>query len=141
MCTERIIEHAQNVRAHYMSPDQDLANVVLSKKVYRLGAEYNVQPIHIVYEYELYVKNFGQHGYYSAEEIDSAVEKPVIIHFFRFLGQFPWDKASVHPDTGIFDQYLGMSEWSDYRKTGSRNSGIVLRLNGGYTGTLIRKHS
>lgn len=128
MCTERIIEHAQNVRAHYMSPDQDLANVVLSKKVYRLGAEYNVQPIHIVYEYELYVKNFGQHGYYSAEEIDSAVEKPVIIHFFRFLGQFPWDKASVHPDTGIFDQYLGMSEWSDYRKTGSRNSGIVFKI-------------
>lgn len=56
------------------------------------------------------------------------MEKPVIIHFFRFLGQFPWDRASVHPDTGIFDQYLGMSEWSNYSKTGSRNSGIVFKI-------------
>ena len=128
MCTEKIIEHAQNVRAHYMSPDQDLVNVVLKRSIYRLGAEYNVQPIHIVYDYDLFAKSFGQPGYYGREEISAAVENPVIVHFFRFLGQFPWDKASVHPDTRIFDRYLEMSAWSGYSKTESRNRGAVFKI-------------
>jgi lipopolysaccharide biosynthesis glycosyltransferase len=128
MCTEKIIEHVQNVRAHYMSPDQDLANVVLRQHIYRLGAEYNVQPVHMVYDYDMYTKSFGQPGYYGREEIDAAVERPVIIHFFRFLGQFPWDEESVHPDTQIFDHYLGISEWKDYSKVPSRNSGTVFKI-------------
>lgn len=127
-CTEQIMNHAKNVRAHYMSPDQDLANVVLKSRIYRLGAEYNLQPIHIVYDYKLYDKNFGQPGYYTCNEIDFAVQHPVIIHFFRFLGQFPWDTDSVHPDKDIFDKYLNMSLWNDYVKKESDNNSIVFGI-------------
>lgn len=127
-CTEQIIEHVKEVRAHYMSPDQDLANVVLKGNIYRLNPEYNLQPIHIVYSYDRYMRSFGQSGYYSREDMKTAAANPVIIHFFRFLGQFPWDAASVHPDTEVFDRYLEMSLWNDYVKKESKDRSMVFKI-------------
>ena len=34
----------------------------------------------------------------------------------------------MHPDTQIFDHYLGISEWKDYSKVPSRNSGTVFKI-------------
>ena len=128
MCTEQIIDHVKMVRAHYMSPDQDLLNVVLKDDICTIGIQYNYQPVHIVYGNWAYNIFFGQKGYYKNEEVTEARKAPVILHFFRFLGEFPWNKESKHPDTEIFDEYLAMSRWNDYDKQPSEQNGLVFRI-------------
>ena len=127
-CTERIIEHAKNVRAHYMAPDQDLLNVVLKGEIFRLNVEYNLQPIHFAYDYNLYYKWFGQPNYYTSYEIQKAIEKPKILHTFRFLGGFPWHTGTLHPQTSYFDQYLKKSLWSDYVKEPSERNSLIFKI-------------
>lgn len=38
-CTERIVEHVKNIRAHYPAQDQDLINVVIKDDIYELPPE------------------------------------------------------------------------------------------------------
>ena len=126
-CSERIAEHVKNVRAWYPSPDQDLINVVLKGEILRLGPEYNMQPVLLAFDTLDYFKIFGTEGYYTFEEINRGINQTVIYHFFRFVGEFPWDKDNVHPDNDIFDRYLRLSPWNDYVKKPSE-AGFVLKF-------------
>lgn len=127
-CTERIINHAQNVRAQYMAPDQDLLNVVLKGEIYKLNIEYNLQPIHFAYDFNLYFRWFGQPNYYSAGEVQRAIDNPIILHTFRFLGQFPWHKETLHPQTVYFDYYLEKSLWCNYVKETTDKNSLIFRI-------------
>ena len=126
-CSERIAGHVKNVRAWYPSPDQDLINVVLKGEILKLEPEYNLQPALLAFDPVDYFKTFGTVGYYSYEEIKKAVNCPVIYHFFRFVGEFPWDRDNVHPDRDVFDRYLMLSPWKDYEKKPS-DAGFILRM-------------
>lgn len=124
-CSEKIMEHVKTVRAHYPSPDQDLLNVVCRGRIMTLPPKYNFQPIHLAFSAGSYFRCFGKKGYYSPEEIERAKEAPVVYHFFRFVGEFPWHKGNLHPDNDIFDQYLAKSAFSDYVKMPSEAGGIL----------------
>ncbi len=127
-CTERIVDHAKNVRAHYMAPDQDLINVVLKNEICKLDIGYNLQPIHIAYPPELYFRFFGQPNYYNEKEIKYALENPKIMHTFRFLGEFPWHKGAQHPQAEWFDYYLKKSLWKDYVKIPSEKDNAIFKI-------------
>ena len=116
ICQQMILDHIVNVRAAYYNPDQDLLNVVFKGHIYRLPCEYNFVPFHSAYPYDLYYKFYGSEGYYSKEEIEYGKCNPVILHTFRFLGDFPWNKWNFHPDRKMYDFYLRKSPWKDYRK-------------------------
>lgn len=126
-CSERIIDHIINVRAQYPSPDQDLVNVVCHNQIKRLGAQYNFQPVHYVFAYKNYIKDFPNKAYYTEEEIKSAKANVTIYHFLRFVGEFPWHKNSIHPYTPMFDEYLALTPWADYNKALADN-GLVLKI-------------
>lgn len=115
-CTEKIINHVTTVRNKYVSPDQDLLNVVFKNRIYRLPIMYNFQPMHMVYAYQVFLKIYKIHNYYGEDEVAAAYRAPIIVHFFRFLGEFPWDKNSRHPASKLFDKYLKISPWNDYEK-------------------------
>lgn len=125
--TDRIVEHVTNVRAQYPSPDQDLINVVCHKYIHCIGPEYNFQPMHRAYKDKQYYKYYGKTEYYSIEEIAKARSDARILHFFRFVGEFPWDANNVHPYSDIFDKYLEHSMWSDYKKKPADN-GMVMKI-------------
>ena len=127
-CEEQIVEHIKNVRSHYMAPDQDILNIVLKGKIKVLSARYNLQPFHMVYSYDQYMRFFGQPRYYSKTRIDNDSNKAVIYHTFRFLGEFPWHKDSLHPATALFDKYLVKSLWKDYCKQETERNDIVFRI-------------
>lgn len=127
-CSERICDHLKNVRCHYMAPDQDVVNIVLKGNIKRLDIRYNIQPLHVDYKYEIYQRFFGQLGYYSKSEVEQALNSPVIFHFFRYLGQFPWHKDSLHPDRALFDKYLEKSLWSEYEKMPTTQNDVVFRI-------------
>lgn len=127
-CEKRIIDHAKNVRAHYMAPDQDLINVVLREEIEKLDIKYNLQPIHMVYEPDLYNKYFRQKNYYNEKEIKCAAADPVILHTFRFLGEFPWHKDSLHPGVLYFDKYMKTSLWKNYKKLPTEQDSLIFRI-------------
>lgn len=124
-CTERIVRYAQSVRAHFMSPDQDLLNVVLKGEIRTLPPQYNLQPIHRRYTVKLYNYTFRPSVYYADAEIESAAQAPAILHFFRFLGEFPWNKKSLHPYRPEFDYYLRKSRWKKFQKIDLKNKNVI----------------
>lgn len=126
-CSEKIIEHAKNVRAAYVSPDQDLLNVVLKGCISTLDMKYNFQPLHVVYSREIYRRVYNTKPYYQDSELDysgrlyaSITESmrvdSMILHCYRYLGRFPWHLKSKHPFTAVWDYYLAMSPWGDLSK-------------------------
>ncbi len=119
--TGKIIDHVKNVRAQYPSPDQDLINVVCKGDILTLSPGYNFQPVHRAYAIKDYFRNYGHTTYYSKEELEEASVNTKIIHFFRFVGEFPWNKGNVHPFNDIFDEYLNSSLWKDYVKEPAAN--------------------
>lgn len=126
-CTRKIIDHVLHVRSHYPAPDQDLLNVCCRGAIYRLPVRYNLQPIHLAFSYRQYHCFFGQSAYYEKEEIERAVKSPGILHFFRFVGEFPWHEDTLHPDRAVFDQYLSLSPWHDYQKKKAQ-TGMLLKI-------------
>ena len=100
---------------------------MLKGEIDRLGPQYNMQPVLLAFNTADYMKTFGPQGYYSFGEIKEALKSPVIYHFFRFVGEFPWHEGNVHPDNDLFDRYIERSPWKGYRKTRSE-AGTVLRV-------------
>ncbi len=114
--TGKLLDHIQNVRARYCNPDQDLLNIVLKDTKYLLPPEYNFQPVHRAFSDKAYFAVYRPMRYYSHEQLEHARQNPVILHTYRFLGDFPWHAKNYHPDTAVFDEYLKDSPWSDYEK-------------------------
>lgn len=126
-CSERIAEHVKLIRAHYPSPDQDLLNVVCKGEIFTLHPRYNLQPIHLAFSLSDYYRYFCRTGYYPVDTVRNGKENPTIYHFFRFVGEFPWNQDNVHPDNDVFDQYLALSPWKDYTKLPAEK-GLVLKI-------------
>lgn len=127
-CTEKIVHHVKNVRAHYMSPDQDLLNVVLKNNICRFDLRHNLQPHHMAYSTKQMNRFFKQENYYSDKEVKDAAENPVIIHTFRFLGEFPWHLDNAHPAKDKFDRYLEISQWKGYIRQTTEQNSIVFKV-------------
>ncbi|MCR5234647.1 MAG: glycosyltransferase family 8 protein [Lachnospiraceae bacterium] len=124
--TERIIEHVTKIRAQYPSPDQDLLNVVCRGDIHTLPVKYNLQPVHSAYSMKAYFRNYANTVYYTAEQLEAAVAAPAVVHFFRFIGEFPWNRDNVHPFNDLFNKYMEESLWNDYVKKPADN-GTVLK--------------
>lgn len=124
-CSERIADHVKNVRAWYASPDQDLLNVVLKGEIMKLSPRYNIQPAYIAFQLKDYFRTFGGKGFYTPEELRSGIISPVVYHFFRFVGEFPWHRNNVHPDNDLFDKYIAISPWNDYVKQPADSSFLL----------------
>ncbi len=120
--SEKIIEHVASREWNYTSPDQDLLNVVCKESIYSLPAKYNFQPVHAVFDNRTYFHSYGSVGYFTNEELNESREDVRIYHSLRFVGEFPWDESSVHPYTNMFEHYLLLSPWKDYKKRKAESS-------------------
>ena len=123
-CTDALMDHIKTVRSKYCNPDQDLFNFVLRGKTIVLPPEYNFMPVHRAYSDAAYGKVYGFEHYYTQEQIQYARVNPIILHTYRFLGEFPWHKGNCHPDTILFDSYLRRSPWKDYKKVKAKTGFI-----------------
>lgn len=125
--SDRIAKHVAEERNNYPAPDQDLLNVVCRGDIYRLDIRYNFQPMHAVFNDKQYYRVMKPMVYYSMPVISDAREQVVIYHCFRFLGEFPWHKGNLHPYNVVFDRYLQLSLWKDYRKE-KAEAGLPIKI-------------
>lgn len=126
-CSERIVEHTKNVRAHYAAPDQDLINLVIGDDIKQISVKYNFEPAYKMFSEKQYYSAFQKNTLCSKAELVDAKNDIRIYHFFRVMGEFPWHKNNNHPFNDVFDEYLSISPWSDYIKQPSGVS-VVFKL-------------
>lgn len=126
-CTQRIFEHIREVRADYVNPDQDVINLCMRGKIATLSPAFNLQPHHRRQLEAAYEAVYWHEGYYDKQTLAQAIAAPVVLHSFRFLGQFPWYKNTLHPDKDTFLTYQARSPWQDAPLTDGKNT-IVFRI-------------
>ena len=115
-CSQKLFDYIKNKRANYLYPDQDLLNILLKDNTLLLPLEYDFMPIHRLIDAKDYFDIFGKENYYTEEEIINAQKNPIVLHTYKFIGQFPWLKNTWHPDNKIVDYYLEKSPWKGYNK-------------------------
>ena len=112
-CTEelfRMIERGDNIHAN---PDQDCLNLLLHEKIQVLPPEFNLQPHHMCLPDSTYFSCYARRGYYTEQQLRHAVENPVIIHAYRFLGDFCWHEENLHPASMDYEKYKELSPWRE----------------------------
>ncbi len=126
-CTKKLLSYIKNSRSKYLYPDQDLLNILLKNKTLLLPPEYDFMPIHRLISDKDYYEIFGKNNYYSPTELKNARENPKILHTYNFIGQFPWNQNSWHPDNIIVDYYLQRSQWKNFQKFKYSNLSLLLK--------------
>ncbi len=125
-CDATLYTYMKDPHHHSPNNDQDFLNVLLKERSVVLSPKYNFQTIHQVYSDNVYFANYSEVGYYKKEEIAEARKAPVILHAYRFLGQFPWHKRALHPWRKLWWEQVMRSEWSDLAPRANR--GISFRM-------------
>lgn len=112
-CQQKLIEYMNDPQYNFPNNDQDFLNLLLKDDKIVVSPKYNFQTTHAVYSNRTYFASYPSEVYYTNSEIDEARNAPVILHAYRFLGQFPWHKDANHPWRQIFWDYVAKSEWQD----------------------------
>lgn len=110
-----MIEHLGKHVNQYRVNDQDLLNDYFRGNIYTLPLRFNVQGFLYMYKTKNYRSIYTSEQFYSVEEIEDAKEHPVIMHFFRILGNYPWEKQNMHACSADFHKWLDKSLWSDVK--------------------------
>lgn len=112
---ERMLDHLKKNIKRYHCNDQDLLNDFCDNKIFTLPVKFNLQGIHYLYSEKVFFKAYGQNDYYSTEELQDATMKPAIVHFFRIMGKYPWEKNNIHPLRKQFLEWKERSMWSEMK--------------------------
>lgn len=121
-CSDRIAEYAANVRSAFFAADQNLLNRVLKGQITKLDLRYDFYYFHCIYSDKTFLREAGDHIYYSAEEMERARKDIGVLHFMRFLGEEPWHARSLHPNKKQFEEYLRRSPWKKYEELPAKTS-------------------
>ncbi len=106
----------ENVRLS-KTADQDMLNLFFGRQIHKLPPKYNMQCFIKAYKAEDYfaVYQWSPEAFYSKQEMIEAIENPVISHFLRFLGDYPWTNGkNYHPAKKIYEEWKSKSLWKDH---------------------------
>lgn len=112
---------------HYTANDQDLLNDYFRGRILKLPQIYNVQGFQIAYSVKDYfsVYHWKESAYYTPEQVEAALRKPRIIHFFRFLGDYPWQQGNnYHPVRPLYLEWQTKSPWKDHTGAPARTDRV-----------------
>ena len=108
------LEHLDKNAEKYTAPEQCLLNDFFREEICELPMRFNMQAFHMLYSSRAYFSAFKGYHYYFEDEVNSAKENPLIIHFFRIFGDYPWAKGNIHPVNDEFHKWKNISLWKDY---------------------------
>lgn len=121
-CSETLFAMLADPQYAHANLDQDYMNQLLHDKIMVLPPQYNLQPHHMILTDKQYFSCYDRRGYYTEAEIRNAVEHPVIIHAYRFLGDFCWHEGNLHPALPYYRKYKALSPWKDLPDSPSSGS-------------------
>lgn len=100
--------------------DQGLLNDYFRGRTITLSPIFNMQGFMYAYK-DAYFKAYKNEYFYSSEEIVKAQENPIVVHFFRFLGDYPWESKNLHPCSALFHEWKEKTLWKDFPDLPERN--------------------
>ena len=110
---EQLLNFIQKKKGQIQQGDQGALNAVLSRDTFCFAPWFNSVTIFYDFNYnEMMIYRKPPKGFYSKEEIEKAVEDPVIIHFTTsFLSKRPWIVGSQHQYADVWLKYRNASPW------------------------------
>ena len=126
----KLMNHLKSNVHRYKINDQDLLNDYFRGRVYKLPIKYNVQGFLMVCPSREYfsIYRWRKEAFYPPEEIQTAVANPAIVHFIRFLGDYPWHQGqNFHPDRILYETWKQKSLWKDHQGSEARTD-LVFRI-------------
>ena len=95
--------------------DQGALNAVLSHDTYCFEPCFNSVTIFHDFNYtEMLIYRKPPKGFYTAEQVQKAVNEPHIVHFTSsFLSKRPWMTGCQHRYVGLWLKYKELSPWKD----------------------------
>ncbi len=124
-CTEKIIKHLSSVRSRYFVVDQDIVNLLFRHNIKYMSPTYNFNSCFYIYgiDYVYKIYDLTDDIYIPRDEVTDVMEKgPLINHCMSAMTGRPWEHNSIHPQNGLFDRYLALTEWDDSDKLNVRRT-------------------
>ena len=92
-----------------------MINGVIQDKWLLLNVKYNVNTLMMTLSYRELKTLRKLDDFYSEEEIEEALEHPVLIHMTSFFMVYnrTWVKETNHPAKSLFDKYKSLTPWKD----------------------------
>lgn len=116
--------------------DQGVLNAVLTNDTYCFEPRFNSVTIFFDFNYkEMMIYRKPPKGFYAEEQINEAIERPVIIHFTTsFLSRRPWIEGCQHPYFDEWEKYKALSPWKNtevwqYQKLGGLRGCYIKIIN------------
>lgn len=113
---------------HNLNYDQGIVNELCKKSTLVVPPKYNV--LAEIFEFksaEKIKKRYGFTHYYSQQEVDEAINSPIIIHFTGFLYGKPLSVKCTHPYTEYFQNIIKNSPLEDVFNEQDINRGQKIR--------------
>ena len=121
-----IEEHQGNVIHH----DQGVINGVLKNKIYKLPLQYNVMTIHYIFNRKQIMKYYRESTeFYSEQEIKSAKNKPIILHYTPSFTVRPWIQGCKHPRRQLYWVNLNKTPWKNVEKQQNQEKWYIRIIN------------
>jgi len=126
-CSDMLIREIRAGRANYRLPDQDLLSRALNKNIQALDLKYNFLTHIPYYGINTYraISDAVDGTYYSVEQMQDAIDNPVILHCVRGFVGTPWEKGNTNPFKAEWTKYKEMSLWSDIGEAPCRTGGLM----------------
>lgn len=124
---EMMLRHLQKNVNRYSIPDQDMMNDFFYGAISTLPARFNSQCFLWAYTINDYfmVYPWTKDVYYSKEAVSESITSPVIVHFFRFLGDYPWTQGNnFHPAKGLYNKWKEKSLWKDHEGAPAKKDAV-----------------
>ena len=93
--------------------EQGLLNYYFKEQIKLLPLKYNTQGYLLLYMAKDYLAVYNDFPFYDCDEINAAISKPVVTHFFRVFGQYPWEESNHHPNRSDYEKQKSISWWRD----------------------------
>lgn len=112
---ERLLNFIKQKNGRIQQGDQGALNAVLSHDTYCFEPCFNSVTIFHDFNYtEMLIYRKPPKGFYTAEQVQKAVNDPHIVHFTSsFLSKRPWITGCQHRYVGLWLKYKELSPWKD----------------------------
>jgi|AGTN01.3.fsa_nt_gi Lipopolysaccharide biosynthesis proteins, LPS:glycosyltransferases len=120
-----IINYIKDASSKYYAADQDILNVLYSDRIKKLNLKYGVCTGIYLYSAKQLCRiyDLNEKVFYSFDEIESAKVSPFICHFSGGgINGRPWEVDNKEAKVSMWDKYLYLSPWKDWKKIKSNKS-------------------
>lgn len=109
---EKFINFINKYNGSVPHHDQGTINGVCKEKILILEPRFNLQCPMFHYNSKQIKALDNLEQYYNQEQLDSAKNNPVFIHYTNGFFNRPWNKKCTHPLVNTYLKYLEMSPWN-----------------------------